>query len=116
MRSGNRERILRMSVSFSVPDKPAKRGTDGHPPAPQRSFSRAELARYDGSDPNLPVLIAYKDKVYDVTESYPWAKGVHWGKHRAGQDLTACLDQTIHGEEMLLRVPCAGIFDPEWTS
>ena len=99
MRSENRERILPTSANSLAPDKP-------------RRYSRAQLAHHDGSDPNLPVLIAYKDKVYDVTASYPWAKGSHWGDHRAGQDLTGCLKESVHGEEMLLRVSCVGVLDP----
>ena len=101
-----------MSVSSSAPDKTAEQGTDGVPSVPPRRYSRAQLAHHDGSDPNLPVLIAYKGKVYDVTASYPWAKGSHWGDHRAGRNLTGCLKESIHGEEMLLRVPCVGVFDP----
>jgi len=39
----------------------------------------------------LQVLIAYKGKVYDVTASYPWAMGSHWGAHqqaRTSQDVS----------------------------
>jgi predicted heme/steroid binding protein len=79
MRSGNREKILPMSVNSSEPDKSTEQKADGLPSAPMRRYSRAQLAQHDGSDPNLPVLIAYKSKVYDVTASYPWAKGSHWG-------------------------------------
>lgn len=72
-------------------------------------FTSAELSRYDGTDAGLPNLIAYRGKVYDVTRSYPWARGVHWGDHRAGEDLTGCMKESIHGEEMLARVPCIGV-------
>jgi predicted heme/steroid binding protein len=100
-----------MSANSSAPGKAADLGTDGTRSVPPRRYSRLQLAHHDGSDPALPVLIAYKDKVYDVTASYPWAKGSHWGDHQAGQDLTGCLKESIHGEEMLLRVPCVGILD-----
>jgi len=76
-----------------------------------RGYTRAQLARHDGSDPNIPVLIAYKGKVYDVTASFPWAKGTHWGDVRAGEDLTGRLKESIHGEEMLLRVPRIGMLE-----
>jgi predicted heme/steroid binding protein len=76
---------------------------------PKPRYTRAELARYDGSDPTRPVLIAYEGKVYDVTKSFPWAKGSHWGAVRAGADVTGQLEEMIHGEEMLLRVPCVGV-------
>jgi hypothetical protein len=43
----------------------------------------------------------------DVTECNGYeTKGSHWGDHRAGQDLTGCLKETIHGEEMLSRALC----------
>ena len=76
-----------------------------------RRYSTAELARHDGSRANVPVLIAYKDMIYDVTARFPWARGRHWGEHSAGQDLTGCLKATVHGEEMLLRVPCVGVLE-----
>ena len=57
------------------------------------------------------ILIAHK--LYDVTASYPWARRRHWADRRAGEDLTGCLKEAMHGEEMLWRVPCVGAFDPE---
>jgi len=98
-----------MSASSSEPDKatePARE--DGPGSILLRRYTRAELARHDGCDPGLATLVAYKGKVYDVTASFPWAKGVHWGDHRAGRDLTGRMKESIHGEEMLLRVPCIG--------
>jgi predicted heme/steroid binding protein len=112
MRFGNRERTLPMSANSLAPDRPTAEGTEEPASVPPHRYSQKQLARHDGSDSNLPVLIAYKLRVYDVTTSYPWAKGLHWGDHRAGRDLTGCLKESIHGEEMLLRVPCVGIFDP----
>jgi predicted heme/steroid binding protein len=82
--------------------------TDGVNCVSRRRYTRRELARHDGSDPNLAVLIAHDGKVYDVTASFPWAKGSHWGELRAGQDHTGHFRKTIHGEEMLSRVPCVG--------
>jgi predicted heme/steroid binding protein len=76
--------------------------------APRR-FTRAKLATYNGKAPGRRMLIAYKGKVYDVTRSYPWAGGVHWARVHAGQDLTGKLDESVHGEEMLKRVPCVGV-------
>jgi predicted heme/steroid binding protein len=98
-----------MLANSSVHDKQLERETDGSPSTPRRRYTPAELALHDGSDPIRPVLVAYKAKVYDVTASYPWSKAVPWGDHRAAQDLTTCLKEPVHGEEMLLRVPCVGI-------
>jgi predicted heme/steroid binding protein len=55
------------------------------------------------------VLIGYKGRVYDVTRSFPWAKGMHWRDIRAGHDLSGRLNESVHGEEMLERVPCVGV-------
>jgi predicted heme/steroid binding protein len=99
-----------MSASSSARAKAVRE--DGRAPVPplMRRYSRAELAEHDGSDPARPVLIAYQGKVYDVTRSFPWAQGRHWGL-RAGEDLTGRLKDSIHGEEMLQRVPCVGVLE-----
>jgi predicted heme/steroid binding protein len=100
-----------MSQSFSARAEAEPTSVDGPRPVPPRRYTRAALARYNGADPALPVLIAYKGKVYDVTASFPWARGSHWGDLRAGEDLTGKLMESIHGEEMLARVPCVGVLD-----
>lgn len=41
---------------------------DGYPaPMPEGDMTVGELKMYDGSDPSLPVLVAAKGRVYDVT-------------------------------------------------
>ena len=41
---------------------------DDYPaPMPKGDMTVGELRRYDGSDPNLPVLVAAKKRIYDVT-------------------------------------------------
>jgi predicted heme/steroid binding protein len=77
----------------------------------ERRFTLADLKSCDGSDPALPALIAHAGRVYDVSRSYPWARGRHWGDHRAGQDQTGQMDPRIHGAEMLARVPCVGVLE-----
>lgn len=111
MHFGNRVRTRPMSVNSSVPADPASPGADEAASVPQHSYAKAELARHDGTDPASPVLIAYKGKVYDVTSSFPWARGRHWGNIRAGQDLTGRMKDSIHGEEMLDRIPCVGVLE-----
>lgn len=64
--------------------------------------------RYDGKD-GRPAYIAYKGKVYDVTESYLWADGDHQGEHVAGRDLTDEIGSAPHGEEELERVKPVGV-------
>jgi len=44
------------------------------PPPPPVCFSKAELSKFDGSDPALPIYLAVKGQVFDVT-----AGGKHYG-------------------------------------
>jgi predicted heme/steroid binding protein len=78
------------------------------PASAPHTYTLEELARHDGSNPSLPVLIACHGRVYDVTSSYPWAL---WKGLRAGTDLTG--DQAIHGAELLGRAPCVGTLRPQ---
>jgi predicted heme/steroid binding protein len=74
----------------------------------EQEFTLEELMRYDGKD-GRPAYIAYKGKVYDVTESYLWADGDHQGEHVAGRDLTDEIGNAPHGEEELERVKPVGV-------
>ena len=70
-------------------------------------LSLEELADYDGRGGHR-AYVAYKGKVYDVTESPMWTDGDHLGEHQAGQDLTAELDAAPHGTETLAGVKLVG--------
>ncbi len=74
-----------------------------------RRFTREELARHDGS--GKTVYVAFRGKVYDLTESFLWQKGDHQGLHRAGRDLTQELESAPHGADFLERFPVVGILD-----
>jgi len=73
----------------------------------QKKYSLQELSKYNGRNGN-PAYVAYKGKVYDVTNSSFWLGGDHLGAHQAGVDLTAELDMAPHGPENLDRVPLVG--------
>jgi len=73
-----------------------------------RKFTLEELKKYDGRD-GRPAYIAYKGKVYDVTESYLWTDGDHQGQHVAGKDLTEEIGLAPHGEETLEKVKLIGV-------
>jgi len=73
-----------------------------------RKFTPEELKQYDGRE-GRPAYIAYKGKVYDVTESYLWINGVHQGQHEAGKDLTKEMALAPHGEETIERVKLIGV-------
>ena len=72
-----------------------------------KEFTREELkatARRDAG----PVLIAYKGKVYDVSDSYHWRQRVHQVMHNAGEDLTQAMDFAPHGDDLLAKFPVVG--------
>jgi len=74
----------------------------------ERKFTLEELKQYDGRE-GRPAYIAYKGKVYDVTDSYLWIDGDHQGQHVAGKDLTEEMSLAPHGEDTLGRVKLVGV-------
>lgn len=104
-----------MSASSSPPARAeAKPAAPADLPDPAHGcgrFTPQMLARCDGSDPRLPVLIAHGGRVYDVSDSFLWREGRHF-RHAAGRDLTGALARAPHGEDMLARVRCVGILVP----
>lgn len=73
-----------------------------------RKFTRQELTQYNGRNRDM-TLIAYKGKVYDVSESFVWSQGKHQVLHTAGTDLTDSLEQAPHGSDLLDRFPVVGM-------
>jgi len=71
-----------------------------------------ELKTFDGRD-GKPAYIAYKGKVYDVTQSALWKEGDHEGMHRAGRDLTEMLAGAPHGDEVFEGFPVVGTLEEE---
>ena len=74
----------------------------------ERKFTLEELKQYDGRE-GRPAYIAYKGKVYDVTDDFLWVDGDHQGQHVAGKDLTDEISIAPHGEETLDRVKQIGV-------
>jgi predicted heme/steroid binding protein len=77
-----------------------------------KSYTRTELARCDGKE-GRPAWIAWRGKVYDVSESFLWKGGRHMAMHEAGQDLSDVLGEAPHGEDLLERVPVIGVLEEE---
>lgn len=77
-----------------------------------KTFSEAELAAYDGTN-GKPIYIAYKGKVYDVTESKMWGGGRHMNRHNAGQDLSTDIQAAPHEDDVLERYPQVGVLEKE---
>ena len=72
-----------------------------------KEFTPKELEQFDGRN-GRSAYIAYRGKVYDVTESFLWKNGKHQVLHQAGRDFTHEMDSAPHGEELLERVPVVG--------
>ena len=77
-----------------------------------QEFERAELEKYDGNE-GRPVYVAYKGKVYDVTDSKLWRNGLHMKRHHAGADLTADIQGAPHEPDVLDRYPQVGTLKKE---
>lgn len=73
-----------------------------------RRLTKEELFQYNGKDGG-PVYIAYESKVYDVSQSFLWKKGLHQVLHTAGADLTTEIDSAPHGADLLERFPVVGM-------
>jgi predicted heme/steroid binding protein/uncharacterized membrane protein len=75
---------------------------------PDMELSLEELACNDGKE-GRPVYIAYKDGIYDVSQSKLWRTGTHMKRHLSGRDLTVDLSAAPHGPEVLDRYPRVGM-------
>ena len=72
-----------------------------------KEFDEARLAKLNGENGN-PVYVAYRGKVYDITESKLWRKGLHMKRHHAGRDLTGDIQGAPHEPDVLERYPQVG--------
>jgi predicted heme/steroid binding protein/uncharacterized membrane protein len=72
-----------------------------------QEFEIAELEKYDGND-GRPVYVAYKGKVYDISNSKLWRNGLHMKRHHAGQDMTTAIQGAPHEPDLLERFPQVG--------
>ncbi len=67
-----------------------------------------ELLSFNGKD-GKPVYIAFEGKVYDVSKSPLWSKGLHMNRHPSGSNLTGAISAAPHGTEVLERYPRVGV-------
>ncbi len=75
---------------------------------PDMELREEELAEKNGKE-GRPVYIAYKGKIYDVSESMLWKTGTHMKRHPSGKDLTTDLSAAPHGPEVLERYQQVGV-------
>ncbi len=73
----------------------------------EKKFTLEELSKFNGKNGN-PAYVAFKRKVYDVSDSSFWMDGDHLGAHEAGKDLTEEIEIAPHGPENLDRVKVVG--------
>jgi len=67
-----------------------------------------ELLSFNGKD-GKPVYISFQGKIYDVSKSPLWSKGLHMNRHPSGSDLTGAISAAPHGPEVLGRYPQVGV-------
>ena len=77
-----------------------------------REFTSEELLRFNGKDGN-PTYVAFHGKVYDVSKSRLWPKGLHMNRHASGKDLSADFSAAPHGTEVFERYPQVGVLKQE---
>ncbi len=66
-----------------------------------------ELQGFNGK--SGPAYVAFRGRVYDVSESFLWRDGVHQVVHHAGEDLTEAIEMAPHGPELLERFPVVAL-------
>lgn len=72
-----------------------------------KTFTPEELAKNDGSE-DRPTYVAVDGKVFDLSDSKKWIKGVHMKRHKAGCDLSGDIQAAPHGNDVLLRFELVG--------
>jgi predicted heme/steroid binding protein/uncharacterized membrane protein len=77
-----------------------------------QEFELAELEKFDGNE-GRPVYVAYKGKVYDVSDSKLWRNGLHMKRHHAGQDMTTDIQGAPHEPDVLEKYPQVGTLKEE---
>ena len=77
-----------------------------------KEFDAGELKQFNGED-GKPIYVAYKGKVYDLTDSKMWRKGMHMKRHQAGHDLTTDIQAAPHAPDLLERYPQVGLLKVE---
>jgi predicted heme/steroid binding protein/uncharacterized membrane protein len=73
-----------------------------------KEMTSEELLSFNGKD-GKPVYIAFEGKVYDVSKSPLWSKGLHMNRHPSGSNLTGAISAAPHGTEVLERYPRVGV-------
>jgi predicted heme/steroid binding protein len=94
------------SASAQPTSNPQTPSASAQPTTPAKTWTLAELARYNGMNGN-PAYIAVKGVIYDVTSLGSWQGGVHHGV-RAGTDATKAFSGSPHSASLLKGLPVVG--------
>ena len=73
-----------------------------------KEIASEELVSFNGKEGEL-VYIAFEGKIYDVSKSPLWSKGIHMNRHPSGKELSGEIAAAPHGPEVLERYPQIGI-------
>jgi predicted heme/steroid binding protein/uncharacterized membrane protein len=73
-----------------------------------KEITSEELVQFSGKD-RSPIYVAFQGKVYDVSNSRLWSKGLHMNRHPPGKDLSGEIVAAPHGPEVLERYPQVGV-------
>jgi predicted heme/steroid binding protein/uncharacterized membrane protein len=84
-----------------------KKSSQAKPKKQKGEIALADLGYFDGVE-ERSAYIAYNEKIYDMTESDLWKNGLHFERHKAGEDLTDMLKQAPHGEDKIFEMPQVG--------
>jgi predicted heme/steroid binding protein len=72
-----------------------------------KTYTPSQLALRNGQD-RPEIWVAYHGKIYDVSASRLWKKGMHY-EHWAGQDLTDELKDAPHTEKVFEKFMVVGL-------
>lgn len=72
-------------------------------------FTLSQLALRNGQD-REKIWCAYNGKIYDLSSSRMWAKGIHY-EHWAGQDLTDELKDAPHSAKVFEKFKIVGLLE-----
>jgi predicted heme/steroid binding protein/uncharacterized membrane protein len=84
-----------------------KKSSQARPKKQKGELAIADLGYFDGVE-ERSAYIAYNGKIYDLTESDLWKNGLHFKRHKAGEDLTDMLKQAPHSEDKIFEMPQVG--------
>ena len=77
-----------------------------------KELTREQFSSFNGKD-GKPAYVAFQGKIYDVTASRLWPKGLHMNRHASGRDLTSDFSAAPHGTEVLDRYPQVAVLKKE---